>query len=64
MSEGIDFEIFREKQESGLGSVSGSMGSRPPYETEYQINDWMSFMCFLNLTLADDIRDCCTGWHF
>lgn len=33
-------------------------------QTEYQINDRMSFMRFLNLTIADDIPDSKTVWHF
>jgi IS5 family transposase len=31
---------------------------------EYQINDRLSFMRFLNLTIADDITDSKTVWHF
>jgi len=33
-------------------------------QTEYQINDRMSFMRFLDLTIADDIPDSKTVWHF
>ena len=33
-------------------------------QVEYQINDRMSFMRFLNLTIADDIPDSKTVWHF
>jgi len=33
-------------------------------QTEYQINDRMSFMRFLNLTISDDIPDSKTIWHF
>ena len=33
-------------------------------QVEYQINDRMSFMRFLALTLADDIPDSRTVWHF
>lgn len=33
-------------------------------QTEYQINDRMSFMRFLNLTIADDIPDSNTIWLF
>jgi transposase, IS5 family len=33
-------------------------------QIEYQINDRMSFMRFLNLTIADDIPDSKTVWHF
>jgi IS5 family transposase len=33
-------------------------------QAEYQINDWMSFMRFLNLSIADDIPDSKTVWHF
>src|SRR5690606_24714421 len=33
-------------------------------QTEYQINDRMSFMRFLNLSIADDIPDSKTVWHF
>ena len=33
-------------------------------QTEYQINDRMSFMRFLGLTIADDIPDSKTVWHF
>lgn len=33
-------------------------------QTEYQINDRMSFMRFLNLTIADDIPDSKTVWRF
>lgn len=33
-------------------------------QVEYQINDRMSFMCFLDLTIADDIPDSRTVWHF
>ena len=32
--------------------------------TEYQINDRMSFMRFLNLTISDDIPDSKTIWDF
>jgi IS5 family transposase len=33
-------------------------------QAEYQINDRMSFMRFLNLSIADDIPDSKTIWHF
>ena len=33
-------------------------------QTEYQINDRMSFMRFLDLTIADDIPDSKTVWVF
>jgi IS5 family transposase len=33
-------------------------------QTEYQINDRMSFMRFLNLTISDDIPDSKTVWNF
>ncbi|GAB1858618.1 hypothetical protein MHTCC0001_34580 [Flavobacteriaceae bacterium MHTCC 0001] len=33
-------------------------------QTEYQINDRMSFMRFLNLTISDDIPDSKTIWNF
>lgn len=33
-------------------------------QTEYQINDRMSFMRFLNLTIADDVPDSKTIWSF
>ncbi|QTE22359.1 IS5 family transposase [Polaribacter cellanae] len=33
-------------------------------QAEYQINDHMSFMRFLNLTISDDIPDSKTIWHF
>jgi len=33
-------------------------------QIEYQINDRMSFMRFLNLTIADDIPDSKTAWNF
>jgi len=33
-------------------------------QAEYQINDRMSFMRFLDLTIADDIPDSRTVWHF
>jgi len=33
-------------------------------QVEYQINDRMSFMRFLNLTIADDIPDSKTVWNF
>jgi IS5 family transposase len=33
-------------------------------QTEYQINDRMSFMRFLDLTIADDIPDSRTIWKF
>jgi transposase, IS5 family len=33
-------------------------------QIEYQINDRMSFMRFLNLTISDDIPDSKTVWHF
>jgi len=33
-------------------------------QVEYQINDRLSFMRFLNLTIADDIPDSKTVWHF
>ena len=33
-------------------------------QTEYQINDRMSFMRFLNLTIADGIPDSKTVWNF
>lgn len=33
-------------------------------QTEFQINDRMSFMRFLNLTIADDVPDSRTVWHF
>jgi transposase len=33
-------------------------------QVEYQINDRMSFMRFLHLSIADDIPDSKTVWHF
>ena len=33
-------------------------------QIEYQINDRLSFMRFLNLTISDDIPDSKTVWHF
>lgn len=33
-------------------------------QIEYQINDRLSFMRFLDLTLADDVPDSRTVWHF
>ena len=33
-------------------------------QVEYQINDRMSFMRFLNLSISDDIPDSKTVWHF
>jgi transposase len=33
-------------------------------QVEYQINDRLSFMRFLDLTIADDIQDSRTVWHF
>lgn len=33
-------------------------------QVEFQINDRMSFMRFLDLTLADDVPDSKTVWHF
>lgn len=33
-------------------------------QIEFQINDRLSFMRFLNLTIADDIPDSKTVWHF
>jgi transposase len=33
-------------------------------QIEYQINDRMSFMRFLDLTIADDIPDSKTVWNF
>lgn len=34
------------------------------HQTEYQICDRLSFMRFLGLTLADDVPDGKTVWHF
>ncbi len=36
----------------------------PDAQAEYQINDRMSFMRFLNLTISDDIPDSKTIWSF
>jgi transposase, IS5 family len=33
-------------------------------QVEYQINDRMSFMRFLDLTISDDVPDSKTVWHF
>lgn len=33
-------------------------------QTEFQVNDRMSFMRFLDLTMADDVPDSRTVWHF
>ncbi|MFV0249386.1 MAG: transposase [Tenacibaculum sp.] len=33
-------------------------------QIEYQINDRLSFMRFLNLTIPDDIPDSKTVWYF
>jgi IS5 family transposase len=33
-------------------------------QVEFQINDRLSFMRFLDLTIADDIPDSRTVWHF
>lgn len=34
------------------------------FQVEFQINDRMSFMRFLGLTIADDVPDSKTVWHF
>jgi len=34
------------------------------YQVEYQINDRMSFMRFLDLTISDDVPDSKTVWNF
>ncbi len=84
LSQGVDFEFFRDLLETRLTKESKGKGGRPPYDyvlmfkililqryynlsddqTEYQINDRMSFMRFLDLTIADDIPDSKTIWHF
>lgn len=84
LSEGVDFECFRELLESQLSRSPKGKGGRRPYDyvmmfkililqryynlsddqTEYQINDRMSFMRFLQLTISDDIPDSKTIWHF
>jgi transposase len=33
-------------------------------QIEFQINDRLSFMRFLDLTISDDIPDSCTVWNF
>lgn len=84
LSNGIDFELFRNVLEQSLTQIAKGKGGRPPYDyvllfkililqrfynlsddqTEYQINDRMSFMRFLDLTIADDIPDSKTVWNF
>jgi IS5 family transposase len=36
----------------------------PDDQAEYQANDRMCFMRFLDLSIADDIPDSKTVWHF
>lgn len=84
LSNGIDFEIFREVLIENMSKEAKAKGGRPPYDyvllfkililqrfynlsddqVEYQINDRMSFMRFLGLTIADDIPDSKTIWNF
>lgn len=84
LSQGIDFEFFRELLEERLHVEPKGQGGRRAYDyvlmfkilvlqryynlsdvqTEYQICDRLSFMRFLGLTLADDVPDSRTVWHF
>ena len=84
LSQGIDFEMFRNILETGLEKVVKGKGGRRPFDyvmmfkililqryynlsddqVEFQINDRMSFMRFLNLTISDDIPDSKTVWNF
>lgn len=84
LSNGVDFEMFRELLVENMMKGSKGKGGRPPYDyvllfkililqrfynlsddqVEYQINDRMSFMRFLGLTIADDVPDSKTIWNF
>lgn len=84
LSQGIDFELFRNLLEERLTPATLGKGGRRPYDyvlmfkililqryynlsdeqVEFQINDRMSFMRFLELTIADDIPDSRTVWVF
>lgn len=84
LSNGIDFEEFRDILETKISKQAKGKGGRPPYDyvlmfkililqryynlsddqVEYQINDRMSFMRFLNITISDDIPDSKTVWNF
>jgi transposase, IS5 family len=84
LSQGIDFEMFRDLLTKNLAKLPKGKGGRRPYDyvmmfkililqrfynlgddqVEYQINDRMSFMRFLNITIADDVPDSKTVWLF
>ena len=84
LSQGIDFQLFRDVLTERLHVEPLGAGGRKPYDyvlmfkililqryynisddqTEYQICDRLSFMRFLNLTLADDVPDSKTIWLF
>ena len=84
LTQGVDFEIFREVLEEKLHVEPQGQGGRKPYDyvllfkililqryynlsddqTEYQICDRLSFMRFLKLSLADDVPDSKTIWHY
>ena len=80
LNQGIDFELFRNVLESGFEKVAKGKGGRRPFDyvmmfkililqryynlSDDQINDRMSFMRFLNLTISDDIPDSKTVRNF
>lgn len=84
LSQGIDFQLFRDVLTERLHVEPLGAGGRKPYDyvlmfkililqryynisddqAEYQICDRLSFMRFLNLTLADDVPDSKTIWLF
>lgn len=76
----INWEMFRPQIAKVLKKGTKTAGGRPPglfkilvlqriynlceEQTEYQINDHMSFMRFLSLGLSDSIPDTKTIWLF
>lgn len=84
LSQGIDFQLFRNLLTEKLTKLAKGAGGRPAYDyvmmfkilvlqryfnlsddqTEFQICDRISFMRFLGLSIADDVPDSKTVWHF
>jgi IS5 family transposase len=75
----VDFETFRPELNAALSYSNGSQGGRPPFDpilviqaannlsderTEFLVNDRLSFMRFLGLSLADRVPDARTIWLF
>ena len=74
LAETVDFEPFRYRLNKALKRSDGSKGGRPAYDpvlytlsdeqTEFMIQDRLSFLRFLGLGINDPVPDATTIWLF